>query len=233
MNSPSSPVSREAGDDAFLRCISMVRSATATMSVEAAFPGEPDLPFRCAEIMNAARAGLDATRQWRREYERQTAEASGHCPPGMDLTFVLLFYCDVLATPAATAAALGPWVLDVSPDAVSFDLAHPWTHPGRVRLRRGDFRVVEDAADRGALAERAYEAHASAFAELYAPGSRLSTHARRAIVADSWAIAWSRATRAAPPRRATCCLIYALPGAHECAGCPRLVGPSRPPASPR
>jgi hypothetical protein len=223
MNHPSSPASREVGDDAFLRCISAVASVTATIGVDGAFPDDPDLAFRCAEIMNAARAGLDPTLEWREEYARQTAQMSGHCPPGMDLTFVLLFYCDVLATPAATAAAAGPWVLDVAPEAVSFDLAHPWTHPGRIRLRRGDFRVVEDAVDRVALAERRYEAHASAFAELYAPGSRLGTHARRALVADSWAVAWARATGAAPPRRGTCCLIYALPGAHECAGCPRLA----------
>jgi hypothetical protein len=224
MNCPSSPASPEAGDDTFLRCISAVRAATVTMSVDSAFPDEPDLPLRCAEIMNAAGAGLDPTREWREEYARQTAEVSGHCPPGMDLTFVLLFYCDVLATPAATAAALGPWVLDVSPESVSFDLAHPWTHPGRVRLRRGAFRVVEDETQRHELARRSYDDHAQAFAAAYAPGSRLHAHARRALVDDSWAIALARATHAAPPRRETCCLIYALPGAHECAGCPRLSG---------
>ena len=228
MNSTSSPASREAGEDVFVGCISAVRSATPTMAVEAAFPGQPDLPLRCAAIMNAARSGLDPTRAWRAEYARQTAEASGHCPPGMDLTFVLLFYCDVLATPAATAAALGPWVLDVGPGCVSFDLAHPWTHPGRVRLRRGGFRVVEDAVQRHELAKRSYAEHARAFAAVYAPGSRLHPHARQALVADGWAIAWARATRAAPPHRKTCCLIYALPGAHECAGCPRLSGRTQP-----
>ncbi len=223
MNSPSSPVSPETGDDAFLRCISAVRRATSTMAVESALAGDPDLPFRCADLMNAAGQGADPTREWREEYARQTAETSGGCPPGMDLTFVLLFYCDVLATPAATAAALGPWVLDVGPAAVSFDLAHPWTHPGRVRLRRGAFATEADPDVRRELAHRSYSAHASAFATLYAPGSRLSSHARQALVADSWAIASARATGAPPPARETCCLIYALPGAQECAGCPRLA----------
>ena len=223
MNSPSSPASHAAGDDAFLRCISAVRSATSTMAVEPAFAGDSDLPFRCAGIMIAAGEGSDPTREWRAEFARQTEESSGICPPGMDLTFVLLFYCDLLATPAATAAALGPWVLDVSPGAVSFDLARPWTHPGRVRLRRGAFEVVQDGDLRRMRARRAYEDHALAFAEAYAPGSRLSSHARVALVADSWAIAWARATGAPPPPRRTCCLIYALPGAHECAGCPRLL----------
>lgn len=229
MISPSSPASDEAGDDAFLQCISVVRSVTSTISVEAAFDGDPDLPLRCAEIMNAGDCGGDATRQWRERFARQTAGASGHCPPGMDLTFVLLFYCDLLATPAATAAARGPWVLDVDPTVVSFDLAHPWAHPGRVRLRRGSFAVVADPVRRRDLARRRYEAHALAFAEGYAPGSRLRTHARRALVEDAWAVAWARATSAPSPRRETCCLIYALPGARECAGCPRL----RPRAQPR
>jgi hypothetical protein len=140
----------------------------------------------------------------------------------MDLTFVLSFACDVLATPGAYAAALGPWVLDLSPAQVSFALADPWTHPREVRLRRGSFRVEQDPAIRRELARAAYDAVAVPFADGYAPGARMSSHQRRGIVADAWDLAWARATGAGTVRRQACCLIYALPGCHECAGCPRL-----------
>lgn len=177
--------------------------------------------------MAASERGEDVTDQWRRAYAAQTLSSSGQCPPGMDLTFVLLFYCDVLATPAATAAALGPWVLDVSPPSVSFALAEPWTHPGRVLLRRGSSRVEPDAPQRREAARQGYLAHAGRFAELYAPGARLSSHQRHGLVADAWEVAWARATGGAAPQRRACCLIYALPDAHECAGCPRLRHGSR------
>ena len=222
MSATSSPGPVGPGDDAFAVCMTAISRATATMRLEAAADTAPDLPFSCADLSAAAARGEDPTKDWRQEYAAQTAAFSGACPPGMDLTFVLLFYCDVLATPATSAAALGPWVLDVSPSAVSFDLARPWTHPGRVRLRRGGFAVVGEPGERHDRARRAYEEHALPFAAAYAPGSRLSSHARRGLVADAWAVAWARATGGPAPERETCCLIYALPGAHECAGCPRL-----------
>lgn len=171
--------------------------------------------------MAATGRGEDATRGWRQAFALTTARQHGKCPPGMDLTFVLLFYCDVLATSAAYAAASGPWVLDVSPPAVEFGLADPLQHPLRVGLRRGAFRVDEDPTTRGDAARAAYLAHADAFADGYAPGSRLSSHQRRGLVGDAWALAWSAASSGPAPAREGCCLIYALPGAHECAGCPR------------
>jgi ferric iron reductase protein FhuF len=48
------------------------------------------------------------------------------------------------------------------------------------------------------------------------------------MVDDVWAMALHRAQQAVgerpgrPPQRQSCCFIYALPGTHECTGCPRL-----------
>ena len=181
--------------------------------------------------MSAAQRGEDVTAGWRAAFREITAGQSGECPPGMDLTFVLLFYCDVLAAPAAYAAALGPWVLDVSPAVVEFALAAPFAHPLWVRLGRGAFRSEEDPEVRREAAEAAYRAHALSFADLYAPGSRLSSHQRRGLALDAWDLAWAAATRAAGPARRGCCLIYAMPGAHACAGCPRVSGVSQPPVA--
>ena len=62
----------------------------------------------------------------------------------------------------------------------------------------------------------------------YASIVRIGPHARSAFVDDMWVAARREAEGAAGlirtgvPERASCCLIYALPGCVECAGCPRL-----------
>lgn len=191
-------------------------------------PASPDLPIAYADLVGATLAGADATAGWRALYREQTARHVGTCPPGMDLTFVLGFVADAVATPAATAAALGPWVLDVRPACVSVALAEPWTHPGRVQLRPGDFVVDANARRRRGRARAAYDAVLVPFARAYAPQARMSSRQRLGIVADMWDLAWARAAGEGTVERAACCLIYALPGAHECAGCPRMRRTPRP-----
>ena len=57
---------------------------------------------------------------------------------------------------------------------------------------------------------------------------RIGPHTRAALVDDMWSAARREAESAAGllrpgvPLRESCCLIYALPGCVECAGCPRL-----------
>ena len=52
------------------------------------------------------------------------------------------------------------------------------------------------------------------------------------MVEDLWEMALREARVAlghgmgAAVERRSCCFIYALPGCHECAGCPRLAQPS-------
>ena len=69
--------------------------------------------------------------------------------------FVLLWYLDLLAVPAAYACALGPWVLDVGPAAVRFDLAEPGLYPCAVSLAPEDVLTVADPARRRQQARRA------------------------------------------------------------------------------
>ncbi|MEO7069685.1 MAG: (2Fe-2S)-binding protein [Nostocoides sp.] len=190
------------------------------MTISAAGSTGADLPISWASL--SAESGGDPTREWRRRHAEMTVRSNGVCPPGLELTFVLAFACDVLATAGAYAAALGPWLLDLSPEQVSFALAEPWTHPREVRLRRGSFAVEADPDARRERARAAYETVAVPFADGYATDARMSSHQRRGIVADTWDLAWARATGTGVVQREACCLIYALPGCHECAGCPRL-----------
>ena len=190
------------------------------MTISRGGPGIPDLAISWSELVAGPEA--DPTAAWRQRHVAMTARSSGVCPPGLDLTFVLAFACDVLATPGAYAAASGPWLLDLSPAQVSFALAEPWTHPREVRLRRGAFTMDPDPRRRRLRARAAYRAVADPFADSYAPGARMSSRQRRGIVADTWDLAWSAATGGGVVRRRACCLIYALPGCHACAGCPRL-----------
>ena len=79
--------------------------------------------------------GADPTAPWRSALHRRTAQTYGTEPPRhVAAAFVLLWYLDLLAQPAAYACALGPWVLDVAPEAVRFDLAEPELFPCAVSV---------------------------------------------------------------------------------------------------
>lgn len=76
-------------------------------------------------------------------------------------------------------------------------------------------------------ARTAYRSLGRAIAEGYPSRVRMSSQQRLGMVEDLWQMALrearaSIAGEVAPAvERQSCCFIYALPGCHECAGCPR------------
>lgn len=145
-------------------------------------------------------------------------------PPQVAAVFVLQWLLQVCAHTAAHAAAAGPWRADLS--ALTFDLGQGLV-PSHVRLTtmHADAGPLAERLDR---AERDYRAVAVVLAAGYPAQVRLGPHTREALVGDMWSAARREAEMAAgqfrpgvSPRN-SCCLIYALPGCVECAGCPRL-----------
>ena len=187
------------------------------------------LPWSCARVVQDQEAGADPTGPWRAGLRRRMAATYRvEPPPQVAAAFVLLWYLDLLAVPAAYACALGPWVLDVGPAAVRFDLAEPELYPSAVSLAPEDVLTVADPARRRQQARARYLEHARRFVAGYDAGVKMSSRQRDGAVGDSWAIAERRAAEAclpppapAPRLRASCCFIYALPGATACAECPR------------
>jgi hypothetical protein len=150
----------------------------------------------------------------------------GVAPPQVGSAFVLQWLLQVPAHAAALAAATGPWRAALS--ELTFSLS-PSQVPDVVRLTslRPDHAPL---IARLAAAERDYRIVALPLAHGVETAVRIGPHTRAAMVDDMWAQARQAAAEtvgAAPtgvlPRR-SCCLIYALPGCLECAGCPRLRG---------
>ncbi len=83
-------------------------------------------------------------------------------------------------------------------------------------------QLVADPARRLEMAQRAYLDAGRRLADAYRPGVHLGRHQRLAMVDDVWAMAVARLRNRPPVERASCCYLYAVPGTHECAGCPRL-----------
>jgi hypothetical protein len=190
--------------------------------------GSP-LPWSCAEVVQGQEGGGDPTAPWRSALHRRTARTYGTEPPRhVAAACVLLWYLDLLAQPAAYASALGPWVLDVAPEAVRFDLADPELYPCAVSVSAGSVLAVTEPGERRALARERYTVHAERFVAGYHPGVRMSSRQRAGAVRDAWTMAWRAAATAclpppapAPVLRRSCCFIYALPGTQACELCPR------------
>ena len=166
-----------------------------------------------------------------RDWQRGLSALQGRwydvvAPPQVAAAFVLQWLLQVPAHTAAHAAASGPWRAAL--DGLTFDLG-PALVPQRVRLTH----LVADDGDLGARLERAeadYRAVAAPLADAYPALVRLGPHTRTAMVDDMWVAARREAESASgllrpgvAPRE-SCCLIYALPGCVECAGCPRSRG---------
>ena len=145
-------------------------------------------------------------------------------PPQVAAAFVLQWLLQVPAHTAAYAAASGPWRADLTD--LTFTLG-PSLVPEVVRLTAftPDAGPLEERLDR---AERDYRVVAEPVATAYPSVVRLGPHTRAAMVDDMWRAARREAEatagllRPGVPPRESCCLIYALPGCVECAGCPRL-----------
>ncbi|MGA8046827.1 MAG: (2Fe-2S)-binding protein [Dermatophilaceae bacterium] len=144
--------------------------------------------------------------------------------PQVSGAFVLQYLLQVPAHTAAAAAGVGMRVSRLE------DLTFEISRNGVPRLVEiGDLRRVGEAAldEALAVAERDYRAVAEPLAGAYVSTRPMSSQQRRGMVADMWAEA-ARAVRmgggrfsVGEARRSSCCLIYALPGCVECAGCPR------------
>lgn len=148
----------------------------------------------------------------------------GYAPPAVAAVFVLQWLLQVPAHTAAHAAAAGPWRAAGLAD-LTFATG-PTLVPAAVRLTR----LVPDprAADRRLDdAGREFRAVAAPLADGFHSLVPLGPRTRHGLVDDMWAAARreAEAVSGASPSgaldRASCCLIYTLPGCVECAGCPR------------
>ncbi|MDO5502936.1 MAG: (2Fe-2S)-binding protein [Actinomycetia bacterium] len=146
-----------------------------------------------------------------------------NAPAQVSSAFVLQYLLQVLAHTAATAASTGMRVRDLSQLTFALDEG---SVPRLVEI--GAVAAVPGDLDEGlATAEADYRSVAEALARDYAATHPTSSRQRAGMVADMWLQAAGAVRSSAgqvsadEPRRISCCLIYALPGCSECAGCPR------------
>lgn len=182
--------------------------------------------MRCGALVE--RADGDPLAGWRAATGRQLEARHGtHVRPHVPAAFVLQWWCEVVATPTAYAARLGPWVLR-GPGGLGFELGQG-LHPERlVLLPDLAVELVEPVPDRLSRARAAYREVVDPVVRTFAPDVKMSSRQRWGIVEDTWATALRRAMEtsgtptAAQPWRTSCCFVYALPGLRACAACPRL-----------
>ncbi len=139
--------------------------------------------------------------------------------PQVASAFVLQYLLQVPAQTLAYAVRLGPWRVD--PATLTFTLG-PHGTPEQVRLAPPTPGL--DAT--WEVAERDYRRLAEPLATAYRSIVTIGSGTRLGMVDDLWAMAVRDAT--GDPHvvaRRSCCFLYALPGCHECAGCPRLRRP--------
>lgn len=140
----------------------------------------------------------------------------------MPAAFVLQWALEVAAEAGLYAAFRHPWLVDPVSAGLTFSL-HPTQHyPVAAQVRQTSVTPAL-LDDRLEAARAAYRSAGLAVAQTYRPGVNLGRHQRLVMVDDVWAMALARQRGQRPPQRGSCCYIYVLPGAHECAGCPRLA----------
>jgi hypothetical protein len=191
------------------------------------------LQFVAEPLSRSLTSAFAFSRQWCSTVTAQnSAMYAAHSPPQVGAAFVLQHLLSIPAQACAFAAVTGPWRVEVGTledTSLSVDLA-PRGYPVRIGLE-----VVAPAdADldrRIDGARTAYGELATQIAQRYDVGVKMSSHQRFGMVDDLWQMALREARAAVgqglgpPVERASCCFIYALPGCHECAGCPRLSPP--------
>lgn len=186
-----------------------------------------------AELARSQRRGADPTAPWREGLSAAAARQYGASPPpAYAATFVLQWVLQVLAHPAAHVAELSPWALDSSAASVRFELDPLWWSPRVVIFEPRALLREPDVSERWRRAEAAYTAVAVPFARGYPAGVKMSSRQRLGSVRDMWRIAAAQARgtslgavrsgESLGNRREACCFIFVLPGATECAACPRL-----------
>ncbi|MGB3762138.1 MAG: (2Fe-2S)-binding protein [Ornithinimicrobium sp.] len=172
-------------------------------------------------VLDQAR-GRDATMAWRTVTHTSLSRAYPTSPPAVAATFVAQWVLQSVACATLfaveqqrpVARSTGPWIV-LDPQA---------GYPREVLVP-----AEAGATPRNTNPQAAYRELARAFIDGYRPGIPMSSRQRSGLVRD----VWLSATRAAPSDvvlRQSCCLIFALPGLHCCAGCPRS-GPGASPTS--
>lgn len=192
--------------------------------IVAANENSPDLPLVWNDLagISGNSSAPDPTAHWRAAFTAATERYYGSPPPpAMPAAFVLQWCLELPATLGAAAALLGPWALDPRTIGLSFAVEPTAAYPTTLRLRSTG-AIVADPADRLARARAGYLEAGRELAERYHPGVNLGRHQRLAMVEDLWDMAVARLRGRPPVERDSCCYLYAVPGTHECAGCPRL-----------
>ena len=186
----------------------------AYLTVRVGADGDPELGVPLARASEIAPRWIEA-------YEGVTVAQSGTAPAGMPSAFVLQYLLDPLATVIATGATRTPFALDADPALWSLDLDPTYLYPVAVQVRPGGHRRIADDVERHEAAWAGYSASGTDIATHLPTPTKMSSRQRLGMVEDMWEIALARVLGAAPPERMSCCLMYALPGLHPCAGCPR------------
>lgn len=182
----------------------------------------------CAEVIRLQESGADPTADWRAACAADLARQYAIEPPThVAAVFVLQWYLGALAQAGAHFAATSARLPALLPDHLSIERSGPGGYPVAVGLH--EHTPLLDLPDAAARWERAsvdYRAHAERFTASYRPAVKLGSALRTGSVTDAWDAARASAERSwmPPTWRASCCFIYALPGVHECARCPRQRG---------
>ncbi|HEV7145458.1 MAG TPA: (2Fe-2S)-binding protein [Pedococcus sp.] len=195
------------------------------MDVRPAHENEADLPWSWAHLLQAQLLGEDPTSGWRALVVAGVRAGRGvDVSPAMPAAFVLQWSLEV----AAEAGLYAAWQLRGIHDPVDSGLTfavHPTQgYPTGARFRALSPAPPPAAADGVDLVSANLDTYRRAAVELaasYHPGVNLGRQQRTEMVADVWDAAVARRQGQPPPARRSCCYIYVLPGAHECAGCPR------------
>lgn len=168
--------------------------------------------------------GDDPTSWQERLHDQNERWYPGSDAPQVAAAFVLQYLLQVPAQTLAYAVGLGPWI--PSPSQLTFDLG-PGGSPTRIHLGsllsvtaseplEGSAEAVTGGREREA--EGLYREVAEPLATAYASIAPIGPRTRAAMVTDMWRLALAKGRAV---ERESCCFLYALPGCHECAGCPR------------
>ena len=186
---------------------------------------EIDLPWSWAHILQAQLQGEDPTSGWRGLVAAGVKAGLGvDVAPAMPAAFVLQWSLEVAAEAGLYAAGQLHGIHDPARSGLTFAV-----HPSQGYPTCAQFRAVSAGsptvgAGGGDLVSANLETYGRAAVELaesYHPGVNLGRQQRIEMVDDVWSAAVARREGQPPPARRSCCYIYVLPGAHECAGCPR------------
>ena len=169
----------------------------------------------------------DDPRHWQQHVLRDHRTWYGaDAAPQVSGAFVLQYLLQVPAHTAAAAAGVGMRVRRL--DRLTFEISRNGV-PRLVELGELEATPGADLDAALAVAERDYRRVAEPLAGAYVSTRPMSSQQRAGMVTDMWREA-DRSVRSAAgrfdpaeSRRVSCCLIYALPGCVECAGCPRQV----------